>query len=111
MNMAFMNGTTYGKGRVHSTGMDHWWSILRRSRLALCWLSVCLQVVGIFSASPLALQTGHLATRMTGAYAYIRPANSACRLVSFEGVQESLGRIGGLTYSLEAMRVMTAGCY
>ncbi|MBN7828136.1 acyl-CoA dehydrogenase family protein, partial [Bowmanella dokdonensis] len=27
----------------------------------------------------------------------------------FEGIQEAMGRIGGLTYTLEAMRTMTAG--
>ena len=56
----------------------------------------------------LATATGHLAARMTGAYGYVRQ-QFGMSIGKFEGVQESLARIGGLTYSLEAMRVMTAG--
>ncbi len=106
MNMAFMNGTTYGK----DVFIPLEWIIGGPSYAGRGWrmLVECLSAGRGISLPALGTATGHLATRMTGAYAYIRQ-QFGMSIGKFEGVQESLGRIGGLTYSLEAMRVMTAG--
>jgi alkylation response protein AidB-like acyl-CoA dehydrogenase len=106
MNMAFMNGTTYGEDVF--IPLD--WIIGGPSFAGRGWrmLVECLSAGRGISLPALGTATGHLATRMTGAYAYVRQ-QFGMSIGKFEGVQESLGRIGGLTYSLEAMRVMTAG--
>ncbi|MBU2279198.1 MAG: acyl-CoA dehydrogenase, partial [Gammaproteobacteria bacterium] len=106
MNMAFMNGTTAGEDVF--IPLD--WIIGGPSFAGRGWrmLVECLSAGRGISLPALGTATGHLATRMTGAYAYVRQ-QFGMSIGKFEGVQESLGRIGGLTYSLEAMRVMTAG--
>ncbi len=106
MNMAFMNGTTFGQDVF--IPLD--WIIGGPSFAGRGWrmLVECLSAGRGISLPALGTATGHLATRMTGAYAYVRQ-QFGMSIGKFEGVQESLGRIGGLTYSLEAMRVMTAG--
>lgn len=106
MNMAFMNGTTYGKDVF--IPLD--WIIGGPAYAGRGWrmLVECLSAGRGISLPALGTATGHLATRMTGAYAYVRQ-QFGLSIGKFEGVQESLGRIGGLTYTLEAMRVMTAG--
>jgi len=104
--MAFMNGTTYGK----DVFIPLEWVIGGPAYVGRGWrmLVECLSAGRGISLPALGTATGHLATRMTGAYAYVRQ-QFGLSIGKFEGVQESLGRIGGLTYSLEAMRVMTAG--
>jgi len=106
MNMAFMNGTTYGKDVF--IPLD--WIIGSPDYAGRGWrmLVECLSAGRGISLPALATATGHLATRMTGAYAYVRQ-QFGMSIGKFEGVQEALGRIGAYTYSLEAMRVMTAG--
>ena len=106
MNMAFMNGTTYGKDVF--IPLD--WIIGGPSYAGRGWrmLVECLSAGRGISLPALATATGHLATRMTGAYGYVRQ-QFGMSIGKFEGVQEGLARIGGLTYTLEAMRVMTAG--
>jgi acyl-CoA dehydrogenase len=47
-------------------------------------------------------------TRAVGAYARIR-SQFGLAVGKFEGVAEALARMGGLTYQIEAVRVMTAG--
>ncbi len=71
-----------------------WWSVYQQAVVFLCRLWLQPQAIS--------------ATRMTGAYSYVRQ-QFGMAIGKFEGVQESLGRIGAYTYSLEAMRVMTAG--
>jgi acyl-CoA dehydrogenase len=106
MNMAFMNGTTYGKDVF--IPID--WIIGGPDYAGRGWrmLVECLSAGRGISLPALATATGHLATRMTGAYSYVRQ-QFGMAIGKFEGVQEGLGRIGAYTYSLEAMRVMTAG--
>ena len=106
MNMAFMNGTTYGK----DVFIPLEWIIGGPDYAGRGWrmLVECLSAGRGISLPALATATGHLAARMTGAYGYVRQ-QFGMSIGKFEGVQESLARIGGLTYSLEAMRVMTAG--
>lgn len=106
MNMAFMNGTTYGK----DVFIPLEWIIGGPDYAGRGWrmLVECLSAGRGISLPALATATGHLAARMTGAYGYVRQ-QFGLSIGKFEGVQESLARIGGFTYSLEAMRVMTAG--
>lgn len=106
MNMAFMNGTTYGKDVF--IPLD--WIIGGPAYAGRGWrmLVECLSAGRGISLPALATATGHLAARMTGAYGYVRQ-QFGMSIGKFEGVQEGLARIGGLTYTLEAMRVMTAG--
>jgi acyl-CoA dehydrogenase len=106
MNLAFMNGTTYGTDVF--IPLD--WIIGGPEYAGRGWrmLVECLSAGRGISLPALASATGHLAARMTGAYGYVRQ-QFGMSIGKFEGVQESLARIGGLTYSLEAMRVMTAG--
>ncbi|MEH8021031.1 acyl-CoA dehydrogenase [Rheinheimera metallidurans] len=106
MNMAFMNGTTYGKDVF--IPLD--WIIGGPEYAGRGWrmLVECLSAGRGISLPALATATGHIATRMTGAYGYVRQ-QFGMSIGKFEGVQEALARIGGLTYGLEAMRVMTAG--
>jgi acyl-CoA dehydrogenase len=106
MNMAFMNGTTYGK----DVFIPLEWIIGGPEYAGRGWrmLVECLSAGRGISLPALATATGHLAARMTGAYSYVRQ-QFGMAIGKFEGVQESLGRIGAYTYSLEAMRVMTAG--
>ncbi|KKO46050.1 acyl-CoA dehydrogenase [Arsukibacterium ikkense] len=106
MNMAFMNGTTYGKDVF--IPID--WIIGGPDYAGRGWrmLVECLSAGRGISLPALATATGHLATRMTSAYGYVRQ-QFGMSIGKFEGVQEGMARIGGLTYTLEAMRVMTAG--
>jgi acyl-CoA dehydrogenase len=106
MNLAFMNGTTYGKDVF--IPLD--WIIGGPDYAGRGWrmLVECLSAGRGISLPALATATGHLATRMTSAYCYVRQ-QFGLSIGKFEGVQEAMARMGGLTYSLEAMRVMTAG--
>lgn len=106
MGMAFMNGTTYGEDVF--IPMD--WIIGGQAYAGKGWrmLVECLSAGRGISLPALSTASGHLAARMTSAYAYIR-RQFGMSIGKFEGVQESLARIGGHTYTLEAMRCMTAG--
>ncbi len=106
VDMAFMNGTTQGNDVF--IPMD--WVIGGQSYVGKGWsmLVECLSAGRGISLPALATATGHLAARTTGAYAAVRK-QFGLSIGRFEGVQEAMGRIGGLTYTLEAMRTMTAG--
>ncbi|WP_018690553.1 acyl-CoA dehydrogenase [Algicola sagamiensis] len=106
MNMAFMNGTTSGEDVF--IPLD--WIIGGPAYAGRGWrmLVECLSAGRGISLPALSTATGHMATRMTGAYAYVR-RQFGMPIGKFEGVQEALGRIGGFTYTLESMRVLTAG--
>ncbi|MCQ8877540.1 acyl-CoA dehydrogenase [Pseudoalteromonas shioyasakiensis] len=106
LNMAFMNGTTYGKDVF--IPLD--WIIGGQQGAGRGWrmLVECLSAGRGISLPALSSATGHLCARMTSAYAMVRQ-QFGLSIGQFEGVQEALARIGGLTYSLEACRLMTAG--
>lgn len=67
----------------------------------------CLSAGRGISLPALAAASGKGMYGATGAYSAIRRQFNL-PVGKFEGVQEALGRIGGLTYSLEAARVLTA---
>ncbi|CAM4105019.1 acyl-CoA dehydrogenase [Pseudoalteromonas ostreae] len=106
LNMAFMNGTTYGKDVF--IPLD--WIIGGQQGAGRGWrmLVECLSAGRGISLPALSSATGHLCARMTSAYAMVRQ-QFGVSIGQFEGVQEALARIGGLTYSLESCRLMTAG--
>ncbi|RUO25338.1 acyl-CoA dehydrogenase [Aliidiomarina minuta] len=101
---AFMNGTTYGKDVF--IPID--WVIGGADYAGKGWrmLVECLSAGRGISLPAVAAANGHLAERMTGAYAFVRQ-QFGLPIGKFEGVQSAMGRIGGLNYSLESMRRLT----
>ncbi|MCJ8270527.1 MAG: acyl-CoA dehydrogenase, partial [Psychrosphaera sp.] len=106
MGMAFMNGTTYGEDVF--IPID--WIIGGQAYAGRGWrmLVECLSAGRGISLPALSTAGGHMASRMTSAYVYIR-RQFGLSIGKFEGVQEALARIGSNSYVLEAMRTMTAG--
>ncbi len=60
------------------------------------------------SLPALAVASAQLATRLVGAYATVREQFDT-PIGRFEGIEEPLARIGGLTYLMDAARRLTAG--
>jgi acyl-CoA dehydrogenase len=106
MNMAFMNGPTRGKdvflpldaiiGGVARVGQG--WRMLMES----------LSVGRSISLPALSAACAKLTYRTTGAYSRVRKQFNTS-ISNFEGVEEALGDIAGLAYTIEACRIMTAG--
>ena len=69
-----------------------------------CWLNVYRRAVVL---PALSTASGHLTSRMTGAYAYVRK-QFGLSIGRFEGVQEAM-YVLAQTLMLEASRLMTAG--
>jgi alkylation response protein AidB-like acyl-CoA dehydrogenase len=101
LHTAFMNGTTYGEDVF--IPMD--WVIGGLQYAGKGWrmLVECLSAGRGISLPALATATGHNCQRFTGAYAFVRQ-QFGLSIGKFEGVQEAMGRIGGLNYSVESMR-------
>jgi alkylation response protein AidB-like acyl-CoA dehydrogenase len=99
-----MNGPTRGKDVF--IPMD--WLIGGQEYAGRGWrmLVECLSAGRGISLPALGTAIGHLTTRTTGAYAYVRK-QFGMSIGKFEGVAEAMGRIGGLTYLLEATRTLT----
>lgn len=104
LGLAFMNGPTRGKDVF--IPID--WLIGGQEYAGKGWrmLVECLSAGRGISLPALGAAIGHLTTRTTGAYAYVRK-QFGMSIGKFEGVGEALGRIGGLTYLLEASRTLT----
>ncbi|MCL9775801.1 acyl-CoA dehydrogenase [Vibrio methylphosphonaticus] len=104
IHLAFMNGPT--RGNDVFIPMD--WLIGGADYAGRGWrmLVECLSAGRGISLPALGTAIGHLTTRTTGAYAYVRK-QFGMSIGKFEGVAEAMGRIGGLTYLLEATRTMT----
>ncbi len=106
MNQAFMNGTTKGKdvfipldmliGGKEYAGQG--WRMLMESLAA--GRSISLPAMGT--------AVSKLSYRLTGAYALVREQFKT-PIARFEGIEEAMARIAGMTYRIEAMRTMTAG--
>jgi acyl-CoA dehydrogenase len=106
LNSAFMNGPTRGKdvfipfecliGGTEYIGKG--WMMLMN----------CLSVGRAISLPALGTGAGKHASRVTGAYARVRK-QFRVPVGKFEGVEEALARIAGLTYRMEAARRLTAG--
>ncbi|MDV7104275.1 acyl-CoA dehydrogenase [Vibrio sp. TH_r3] len=104
LGLAFMNGPTRGKDVF--IPMD--WVIGGQDYVGKGWrmLVECLSAGRGISLPAMGAATGHLTSRTTGAYAYVRK-QFGLSIGKFEGVAEAMGRIGGLTYMLEATRTLT----
>ncbi|QSX31646.1 acyl-CoA dehydrogenase [Shewanella cyperi] len=104
LNMAFMNGTTRGKEVF--IPLD--WIIGGPQYAGRGWrmLVECLSAGRGISLPALATATGHVATKTTTAYSYVRH-QFGMAIGHFEGVQEALARIIANTYQLEAARRLT----
>jgi acyl-CoA dehydrogenase len=106
LNAAFMNGPTRGKdvfipfecliGGTEYIGKG--WMMLMN----------CLSVGRAISLPALGTGAGKHASRVTGAYARVRK-QFRVPVGKFEGVEEALTRIAGITYRMEAARRLTAG--
>lgn len=104
LGLAFMNGPTRGEDVF--IPMD--WLIGGQEYAGKGWrmLVECLSAGRGISLPALGTAIGHLTSRTTGAYSYVRK-QFGMSIGKFEGVAEALGRIGGLTYLLEATRTLT----
>ncbi|AWB67347.1 acyl-CoA dehydrogenase [Saccharobesus litoralis] len=104
MGLAFMNGTTSGE----NVFIPLEWIIGGADYAGKGWrmLVECLSAGRGISLPALATAIGHVSVRMTSAYSYVRK-QFGLSIGRFEGVQESLARIGGLAYTLEAARKFT----
>ncbi len=105
LNQAFMNGPT--RGRDVFIPMD--WIIGGQSRAGQGWrmLMECLAAGRAISLPALSTGAGKLMSRATGAYARVRKQFKT-PIGRFEGVEEALARIAGLTYMMDAARTLTA---
>ncbi len=106
LHMAFMNGPTRGKDVF--VPID--WIIGGPEMAGEGWrmLMECLSMGRGISLPALSTACGKLVYRTTGAYAQLRKQFNTS-IAHFEGIEEALGNIAGLTYILEATRLMTAG--
>ncbi|PMJ92830.1 acyl-CoA dehydrogenase [Vibrio sp. 10N.261.55.A7] len=104
IGLAFMNGPTRG----NDVFIPIEWLIGGSEYAGKGWrmLVECLSAGRGISLPALGTALGHLTSRTTGAYAYVRK-QFGMSIGKFEGVAEALGRIGGLTYLLEATRTLT----
>jgi acyl-CoA dehydrogenase len=102
----FQNGPT--SGRDVFIPID--WIVGGPARAGQGWrmLVECLAAGRSISLPALAAGAGKVASRATGAYARVR-RQFKVPIGRFEGVQEALARIGGLSYLMDAARVMTVG--
>lgn len=102
---AFMNGPIFG----HDVFIPVEWIIGGPQKAGHGWrmLVECLSAGRGISLPALATAAGQTAYRSVGAFSRIRRQFKVA-IGDFEGVQEATGRIAGLTYTLESMRVMTA---
>ena len=106
MGVPFYNSPTLGKdvvvsidqiiGGVAEAGQG--WKMLMQSLAAGRGISFPATCTGI----------AKLVTRVTGAYARVR-RQFGLNIGRFEGVEEPLARIGGLTYMMDAARLYTVG--
>ena len=105
LNSAFQNGPN--KGKDVFIPMD--WIIGGQDQIGKGWrmLVECLSVGRGISLPALGTGAGKYASYMTGAYAAVRKQFNV-PIGKFEGVEEALTRIGGLTYMMEAGRRLTA---
>jgi len=106
LNIVFMNGPNSGKDVF--IPMDY--IIGGQDRIGQGWrmLMECLADGRSISLPALSVGAGKLTSRAIGAYARVR-RQFKMPIGRFEGIEEALARIGGMTYMMDAARVLTAG--
>ncbi len=104
LNIPFQNGPLCGRDVF--IPLD--WIIGGRAGVGQGWrmLVECLSEGRGISLPALATGAGKMASRYTGAYAGVRKQFNMA-IGQFEGVEEALARIGGLTYQMDAARRLT----
>ena len=104
LNSAFQNGPNSG----HEVFIPLDWVIGGREWLGKGWrmLVESLAAGRGISLPASAVAAAKLAARTTGAYAGVRE-QFGLPIGKFEGIQEALARIGGLTYVMDAARLLT----
>lgn len=104
LDIPFQNGPTWGK----DVFIPLEWIIGGPERAGQGWrmLMECLGVGRSISLPALSTGAGKLACRATGAYARIR-RQFKLPIGHLEGIEEPLARMAGLTYQMDAARVMT----
>ncbi|MDP5253599.1 MULTISPECIES: acyl-CoA dehydrogenase [unclassified Vibrio] len=104
LGLAFMNGPTRGENVF--IPMD--WLIGGQEYAGKGWrmLVECLSAGRGISLPAIGAAIGHLTTRTTPAYGYVRK-QFGMPIGQFEGVEQVLGKMAGLTYLLEATRTFT----
>ncbi|HUG99053.1 MAG TPA: acyl-CoA dehydrogenase [Gammaproteobacteria bacterium] len=102
---AFLVGPN--SGRDVFVPMD--WVIGGQAQVGNGWkmLMDCLSVGRAISLPALSTGCAKVAARMTGAYARVR-RQFRIPIGRFEGIEEPLARIGGVTYRMDAARILTA---
>ena len=102
---AFQNGPNYGK----DVFVPMEWVIGGQAQVGNGWkmLMDCLSVGRAISLPALGTAGSKVAARMTGAYARVR-RQFKIPIGRFEGIEEPLARIAGVTYRMDAARVLTA---
>lgn len=102
---AFLNGPNSGK----DVFVPMEWVIGGQAQIGNGWkmLMDCLSVGRAISLPALGTAAGKAAARMTGAYARVR-RQFKIPIGRFEGIEEPLARIGGITYRMDAARILTA---
>ncbi|MET0050391.1 MAG: acyl-CoA dehydrogenase [Candidatus Thiodiazotropha sp.] len=104
LDIPFQNGPLSG----HNVFIPLDWVIGGRTGVGQGWrmLMDCLSEGRGISLPALATGAGKLASRYTGAYAAVRQQFNQS-IGRFEGIEEALARIGGLTYQMDAARKLT----
>jgi acyl-CoA dehydrogenase len=102
---AFLNGPNSGK----DVFVPMEWVIGGQAQVGNGWkmLMDCLSVGRAISLPALGTAGSKTAARMTGAYARVR-RQFKIPIGRFEGIEEPLARIGGITYRMDAARILTA---
>jgi acyl-CoA dehydrogenase len=102
---AFQNGPNSGK----DVFVPMEWIVGGRDQVGQGWkmLMNCLAVGRAISLPALGTAAGKLTSMTTGAYARVRRQFNT-PIGHFEGVEEVLARIGGITYRMDASRLLTA---
>ncbi|KAA3627951.1 MAG: acyl-CoA dehydrogenase [Proteobacteria bacterium] len=106
LNAVFQNGPTQG----HDVFIPLEWIIGGLEQAGNGWRMLMESLAAGRSISLPALSVGaaKVASRATGAYSRVRKQFKT-PIGRFEGIQEPLARIGGMTYMMDAARVMTCG--
>ncbi len=105
LNSSFQNGPNWG----NDVFVPMEWIIGGQEQIGNGWrmLVECLSVGRGISLPALGTGAGKFSSYMTGAYAAIRKQFNV-PIGKFEGIEEALTRIGGITYMMEAGRRLTA---
>jgi acyl-CoA dehydrogenase len=106
LGVPFMNGPTHGKDVF--VPLDFIIGGPKMAGRGWVMLMQCLAAGRGVSLPALAAGASELSTRVVGAYATVRE-QFGLPIGRFEGIEAKLGRIAGLTYTIDAARALTLG--